>query len=373
MRSLSLSVAAVALGFAATGTLVAQGSPAAPRGVSDELRFTSISAGGSHTCGLTATGQAYCWGRNEVGQLGDSSNTDRPTPVPVLGGIVFRQITAGAHHTCGVSTDDEAFCWGGNGHGQLGNGGRANITHPFRVAGDLLVVLIAAGAEHTCATRKHWDQQDRALCWGSNEHGQLGDMGVEDVSLPSATFGVIRYASLATGDRHTCGATIQGKVFCWGANERGQLGNATSTLSRVPFPIRMNRRATFRSVAAGAAHSCGLTSEGYTFCWGDNATGQSGTGKGGRVLSSPTALRDSAGFAALSAGGDVTCGLRRDGSASCWGSNAAAQFGTAVGPGSPVPAPALPGSTWTALSLGRAHGCGVRPDGAGVCWGRLEP
>lgn len=371
MRALSLLRSAAVLGLASARVLAGQTSPAAPQVVSDELRFTSITAGGTHSCGLTAEGRAYCWGRNDVGQLGDSTTTDRPTPVPVVGGILFRFITAGAHHTCGISTDyDAPYCWGGNESGQLGNGGKTNLPYPFAIAGGLRFALMAAGARHTCATQVHWDKQDRVVCWGSNAGGQLGSIEADDASLPTESFGVIKYASVATGDQHTCGATKQGKLFCWGDNDRGQLGNASATRSFVPFPSRINRRVTFVSTVAGTAHTCALTSAGEIFCWGENGAGQTGNGKAGRVLS-PVMLQDT-GFTALTAGGDVTCGLRRDGSASCWGSNAAGQFGTADAPGSRVPAPAFPGTTFKAISLGRTHGCGIRSDGTAVCWGRLE-
>jgi alpha-tubulin suppressor-like RCC1 family protein len=291
----------------------------------------------------------------------------------VRGDIVFRQISAGDRHSCGVSTYDEPYCWGANDDGQLGNGAiGGRVSWPFRVAGDLTMTLIVAGKRHTCATRRHFEKQDRAMCWGSNSDGQLGDMDADNSSLPIETFGVIRYVSLALGDAHTCGATREGKVFCWGANNRGQLGNASTTESRVPFFIRPNRKAIFTKVAVGAAHSCGLTAEGEVFCWGDNTAGQLGTGKGGRALL-PVLLRDALGFKDLSAGGQATCGLRPDGTASCWGSNAAGQLGTAAGAGSPVPMPALPGVTWTAISLGHTSACGLRSDGGEQCWGRMAP
>lgn len=356
--------------FATAGRLVGQDSTAAPLGVSDQLRFTSITAGGGHSCGLTAAGKAYCWGRNDAGQLGDSSTTDRTTPTLVAGGIVFRMISAGDKHTCGISMDDDPYCWGLNDHGQLGDGNRVNTNMPMRVAGNLRATTIAAGGHHTCATQVHWDKQDRAVCWGSNSEGQLGDMAEDDTSLPSSTFGVIRYVSLAAGDEHTCGATKEGKVFCWGANARGELGNGSASPSRVPFLLRMTRRETFTRVVAGASHTCGLTSDGKVYCWGDNTKGQIGNGKGGRVLT-PAWLRDAPVFSSLTAGGGATCGLQADGTALCWGSNDTGQFGTGAGAGSSVPAPALPGTTWTAISVGRGHACGLRPDGAGLCWGRL--
>ena len=332
--SFLLLSAALAAPLFPRGTLAGQSSPAAPvppRGVVTDLRFTSIAAGGSHSCGLTAEGRAYCWGRNNAGQLGDSTTTDRATPVPVVGGLTFLQISTGGEHTCAVSSDDEPLCWGGNQHGQLGTGTRGNTPHPRRVGGEsgkMRAVQIAAGGSHTCMTQKHWDKQHRAMCWGKNDQGQLGTMTPGDAALPGETFGVIQYLSIAAGDLHSCGATEEGKVFCWGANVRGQLGNGSITFSRVPFLTRMNRREKFTQVVAGGLHTCALTTEREVYCWGENTDGQVGNGKtGGRVLF-PALLRDSLGFTGVVAGGASTCALRPDGSAACWGSNRQGQFGT---------------------------------------------
>ena len=359
----------VVVGLTAGQALSAQ---TASHTVSEELHFASVVAGGAHSCGLTTEGKAYCWGRNNSGQLGDSSMTDRATPVPVVGGIVFRQLSAGSQHTCGVSTDDEPFCWGANEHGQLGNGGRVAANRPTPVGGSLLVTLISAGGQHTCATRKHWDKQDRALCWGSNQFGQLGDMEQDDSALPVETFGVIQYVSIASGDMHTCGATRQGKVFCWGGNERGQLGNGSITFSRVPFLGRMNRRVQFVQVVSGSTHTCGLTAEGQVYCWGDNGAGQVGSGKGPGRAMFPTLVKEAVGYTTVTAGGATSCGLKGDGSAFCWGANDAGQYG-AAGAASRLPVAALQGSAWQGLSLGTSHGCGIKTDGLVACWGKTQP
>jgi alpha-tubulin suppressor-like RCC1 family protein len=366
-----LSCAAAAL-FSAAGTVAAQSAAAAPAPVSDTLKFASVTVGGAHACGLTAEGKAYCWGKNDVGQLGDSTTIDRPSPVPVVGGLTFRMLSAGARHTCGISTDDDPYCWGGNESGQLGDGSRANLHMPYRIGGDLRVAQISAGGQHTCATQIHWDKQDRAVCWGSNKFGQLGDMSPVDASSPVETFGVIRYVSIATGAHHSCGATRQGKVFCWGANNRGQLGNAGTTLSQVPFPIRMNRKVTITKVTAGADHTCALSSEGEVFCWGENEAGQIGNGKAGKALA-PTGLRDAESFTAIAAGGNETCGIRVDGTASCWGSNASGALGPSAVGGARIPTPALAGNKLTAIVLGAGRGCALRADGETVCWGQTTP
>jgi alpha-tubulin suppressor-like RCC1 family protein len=348
------------------GALLAS-APVAHRG---PLRFTSISAGGGHSCGITAEGAAYCWGRNEHGQLGDSSTVDRPAPVRVAGGSAFRVVTAGDLHTCGIDTDSAAYCWGSNDNGQLGIASTSDHSYPTRIEGGFRVTTISAGGQHTCATMIHWERQDRVACWGSNSHRQLGTRESRDSWAPVPAFGTTRYSGVAAGSRHTCAVTKEGTVFCWGANTRGQLGNGSRTDSPVPFPIRFPRRAQFATVTTGSAHSCALTSEGEVYCWGENASGQVGKGKGNSSIM-PARLADTLRFTALSAGGDASCAVRRDGGVSCWGSNAAGQFGTSDTTGSRTPVPAVPGLTLTAISLGRAHACGLQADGSAYCWGRL--
>src|SRR5437762_1973131 len=87
------------------------------------LTFTAMSAGYTHSCGVTAAGAAYCWGYNEYGALGDGTATDRSSPVLVAGGVTFATVSAGGLHTCGVTAAGAAHCWGENGTGQLGDGG----------------------------------------------------------------------------------------------------------------------------------------------------------------------------------------------------------------------------------------------------------
>ena len=91
--------------------------------VAGNLRFLGVSPGGAHTCGVTADNLAYCWGNNSLGQLGSlTGGADRLSPTLVAGGLHFRSLHAGIGHTCGVTTSGRAYCWGANAEGQLGNG-----------------------------------------------------------------------------------------------------------------------------------------------------------------------------------------------------------------------------------------------------------
>jgi alpha-tubulin suppressor-like RCC1 family protein len=47
------------------------------------LLFQQLAGGGRHTCGLTISGQAYCWGDNSFGEHGDGTTSPTPSPIPV--------------------------------------------------------------------------------------------------------------------------------------------------------------------------------------------------------------------------------------------------------------------------------------------------
>ena len=124
-------------------------SPSALAGQTGSV--TTLAAGYGHSCGVTADGEAYCWGRNERGELGDGSTMPRERPTAVTGGHAFQALAVGARHTCGVTADGEAWCWGANPLGELGNGTSEHRSEPVQVAGPQNFRAIAAGMDHTCA------------------------------------------------------------------------------------------------------------------------------------------------------------------------------------------------------------------------------
>ena len=180
------------------------------------LDFASVGPGSIHTCGLTVTGNAYCWGFNDFGQLGDGSTTGSPTPVLVSGGIRFSSISTRGGHTCGVTSVGDVYCWGENFRGQLGDGTTINRLTPVLVSGGLSFASVSAAFSETCGVTTGGD----AYCWGENFHGQLGDGTTINRLTPVPVAGGLTFASLSTG-HHTCGVTAAGDTYCWGDN-RGE-------------------------------------------------------------------------------------------------------------------------------------------------------
>lgn len=89
-------------------------------------------ASAGHSCALTPSGQAWCWGWNGAGQLGDGTTTSSLVPVEVSGGLRFASLSLGGAATCGRN-GNQAWCWGGNQFGQLGNGSFINVSTPTPV------------------------------------------------------------------------------------------------------------------------------------------------------------------------------------------------------------------------------------------------
>jgi len=97
----------------------------------------SISAGFGYSCAIES-GNAYCWGNNANGQLGNGSTTSSGVPVAVdtsgvLAGKTLTQITTDFGATCALDRAGAAYCWGGNGSGQLGDGSTTSSSVPVTV------------------------------------------------------------------------------------------------------------------------------------------------------------------------------------------------------------------------------------------------
>jgi alpha-tubulin suppressor-like RCC1 family protein len=366
-----------------------------------------ITAGQNHSCGLTPTGDVYCWGYNDFGQLGNGTNTFSNTPVLVSGGLSFRSVSAGSRYSCGLD-GSTAYCWGVNGNGQLGNGTFTDATTPGAVTAAFAFATVEVGANHACGV----DTGGNAYCWGANWDGQVGDGTTgSSVTTPTTVLGGLSFFEVSAGQWHSCGIATSGAAYCWGANFYGQLGDGTTTDATAPVlvsgglnwyaisagyyttcgitdarevycwgsgsylgdsygadspvpVIAVSGLNNFEQASAGRG-TCGMTSDGDVYCWGEGYWGQGGDGTT-NFHSSPVQVASNEFFRTVSVGIYHTCAGADDGDAFCWGRNQHGQLGDL---NTPFVDPLPVGLTAQSISTGDGHACSVDGSGTAHCWG----
>jgi alpha-tubulin suppressor-like RCC1 family protein len=334
-----------------------------------QLSFLQVSAGIEHACGVAADGKAWCWGANQFGELGippeDSPFpcSSRPCslrPIAVSGGLRFRQLSAGNHFTCGLTTGDKVFCWGENDVGQLGTGSTATYSStPTEVAGNRKYLQVSAGfGNMACAI----NLVRSAFCWGS---GRLGNGSIRSSRSPVKVSGNLAWLQLAVGGGYGCGITTIHQTWCWGVNSRGQLGNGTITETRAP--VRSAQGFAVAQIDAGGATTCAVLTDARAFCWGEAIA--TGTGRSsGRVLN-PTAVAGTRKWSNVTVGSVHGCGITLAGRSLCWGLGVSGALGNGSVANRFTPVRVSGEIDFVSISAGFVFSCGLAEGGKAWCWG----
>jgi alpha-tubulin suppressor-like RCC1 family protein len=208
----------------------------------------------------------------------------------------------------------------------------------------------------------------------------LWTTGCLEAPPPSATFPLLDdlgngdWSQVSTGRDHTCALTTAGRAYCWGSNLHGQLGVSAAGLhcgaSRTPcilIPVAVETALRFRTISAGAAHTCAIAIDRAAYCWGDNSTGALGD----VVAGGPLLVRVPGAYGVIdvSAGFNHSCALRTDGTALCWGSNNRGQLGTGDTIPSAVPRRVADAPPMASISAGQWRTCGRTVSSVVYCWG----
>jgi alpha-tubulin suppressor-like RCC1 family protein len=238
--------------------------------------FQQLAVGDDFTCGITTSGPTYCWGANDVGQLGSGNPGGSLTPVAVAGNPELLSIAAAGRTVCAVANSGELLCWGNGAEGELGNGQSASSAVPVAVSGGLQLFAPAIGANASGQATVCASTLDAAYCWGKNSDGEIGDGTKENRNVPTAVTGLPGGAQMAPAGSHTCARLVSAAVFCWG--KAGQLGTGNAQASLTPVEVTGGIK--FAAIFSGRDHTCGLTDDGprQAFCWGFNTRGQLGDG-----------------------------------------------------------------------------------------------
>jgi alpha-tubulin suppressor-like RCC1 family protein len=331
--------------------------------------FGSFAAGHGTVCGISNGFEVWCVGENTFGSLGDGSSAAfQATPVKAatpngIGVLVAGSDTAGINDDffCALVQDGDTtnpengsvYCWGNNFFGELGIGllgavgGSRNVPTRVVSAANVRYGTLSAGRGFVCAVQVA-PVNGAVDCWGENNDDQTGQSGgstngfvrfvLTPTTIPNLTLAVAGN-SIAAGGKHACGLGVNNAPICWGNNESGQLGdgtqNTTTPAFKAPTPVAMPNGVTFNRIYAGGDNTCGLTTAGDAYCWGDNSFGQTGTGGIGGVILTPTKVPDIT-FKSLSlVNGGTVCGIGLDSTTYCWGRADRGRLGNGAVSGAP--------------------------------------
>jgi len=275
------------------------------------------------------------------------------------------ELALGTSHACARKTDGTVWCWGSNDHGELGNGTTtASLTTPVKATGISAATAIVAGASDSCAIT---GPSGTVFCWGRDGSYQLGDATTTDKLTPMNGLSFDYAAKLSLNQDAMCyvqGSTLQG--LCTGDNLYGQLGNG-STGNAFPGSY-IAIQAPLTSIATAGPHVCASDVTGHVYCWGYNGSGELGlnTFTNANVA---TLVPSLSAIAEVTVTYNSTCARSSTGAVSCWGNNGVGTVGDGTDVNQPAPV-AIPLPTASRkIRGGGFHFCSLQNDGAVMCWG----
>jgi alpha-tubulin suppressor-like RCC1 family protein len=281
-------------------------SPVAVSGGLNIRRFT-IQGGdalnGACCSAITSSGSLYTWGVNNIGQLGDGTTVSKSSPVQVVGGLSFQKVVIAADpfgttftSMCGLTTSGQAYCWGSNIIGSCGDGTITNRSSPVAVVGGLVFQDIFGFNAQLEGTFFALDYKNQLWSWGSdaNSQGILGNGASGSKSSPVLVVGGLQWDSIAgtinsfSGDAIIYGLTKNGTLYAWGSDligaPSGLIGNGTSgNAYSSPVAVLGGLQVKALNVCSGSLTSgaesaaYALTVGGQIYAWGQNQSGGLGT------------------------------------------------------------------------------------------------
>lgn len=358
---------------------------------------------------MPVVGLSAC-GRNDQGQLGDDTTTNRLTVAPIQLPAYPVDVAAGVWHTLVALEDGSVWAWGNNLWGKLGDGTTTNRLSPVQVVGQGgqgflsgIISVAAAGYSHYAgySTNGHslaLSADGEVWAWGYNGSGQLGDGTTTTRATPARVVGLANAIAIAAGGGSAAAGasyglgtsyalTNDGIVFAWGFDGQGQCGQGTTAASR-PSPVQVKNLQDVVAIAAGGAsvsgspwqvagHALALKENGEVWAWGRNNNGQLGDGST-TDRATPVKVLNISDVVAIAAGGSAidyanfgghSLALRRDGTVWAWGLNNHGQLGDGTATNQTTPVQVVGLTDVVAIAAGRFHSLARKKDGTIWAWG----
>ena len=338
--------------------------------------WESISTNDLTTCGLQTDGTAWCWGANLSGQVGNGDSTGTLVSRPYELSGTWNSLYNFGGVNCGIRPDDTAWCWGSNYHGLMGIGDttHAQIYTPQQLPGHWSELNVGSALAVMCGVQT----DGSGWCWGDDSTDAVGDTAAQDGTAPPvyspAQLSGTGWTHIITSGLTSCGVRNDATGWCWGALPgNGSDGTNTPTQLRGAWNS-FSAAGTTQTAAVGAQENlCGVQTDHTGWCWGGNDLGQLENGSTtpyGTRVKSPVQVPGV--WSTLRTNSEMTCGVKTNHTAACWGYNEHGQVGNGTsGFGNLVLTPATLPGTWSSIS-GLTDGgntCGIELEATGWCWG----
>ncbi len=370
---LSLSADASASGGSSDGTGGASESTGGSHGLGGDGAFqpgpegssVQVDAGNRHTCAVI-DGALYCWGENSSGALGLGDVDVRLVPTRVGIDEDWAKVEIGDGFSCGLRSGI-VWCWGSGSSGQLGAAQFASSLVPLEVSLSGLARDVAVGHDHACAILLN----DSLFCWGNNAEGQLAQNdpwtgpGV-NTAVPVAVAPGSSFRLVALGQGHSCGIQLDGTLWCWGRNSSGELGQGLSSPDQTRTIGQTGSDDDWTALSSGQSHTCGVRAN-ELYCWGDNESFQLGLPVVG-FTDDPTFVPTPSVVESVDVDTFHSCALLSSGEVLCFGRNIEGQLGDGTITAREMPTFVVPAGDWDQISVGRFHSCAIR-SGTVACTG----
>jgi alpha-tubulin suppressor-like RCC1 family protein/triacylglycerol esterase/lipase EstA (alpha/beta hydrolase family) len=323
--------------------------------------WRNLGRGWLHTSAIKLDGTLWCWGRNNFGQLGDSTTIDQHQPTKIGNASNWKSITSGGYFTLAIKTDGSLWAWGENTYGQLGDGTNTNKLFPIRVGTGNNWDDVTAGHDFVLATQK-----DGTLWgWGINNAGQLGDSTTINKNVPVQIGTGNTWKRIIVGHDHSLATKTNGTLWAWGNNSYGELGDGTNTAKN--WPVQIGSSSNWDYISAGWHYSTAVKLDGTLWSWGLNWNGRLGDSTT-TDRNNPVQIGTSNNWKMVMARDAHTLAIKKDGSLWAWGNNPNGRLGD--GTTTERHQPTLIGSSgWKEAFAFGSQSAAIKDDGSLWAWG----